>query len=125
MSLDKSTFDHLQISAGLASPYGATIHDGAVNFSIYVRRAAKVSLCLFCGEDLRDLIKEFELDPTLNKTGEVWHIRINGLPPFTPYAYRVTSQQCPQHSLLLLDPYAKSLTSHSSWGRIEKFLINP
>lgn len=50
----------------------------AVNFALYSSGASGVKLCLFKEADLQNgrLSYEVELDPTNNKTGDVWHIAL-------------------------------------------------
>ena len=54
---------------------------GAVNFAVYSSNAHLVELCFFWEEDLREgrLTHAIQLDPVLNKTGDVWHIQVPGL----------------------------------------------
>ena len=59
-----------------------------INFAIAAKDAQKLSLCLFDENNPVIPFKEIELNPHLNKTGDVWHVRIEGLPPFILYGYR-------------------------------------
>ncbi|CUI16398.1 Glycogen debranching enzyme [Candidatus Protochlamydia naegleriophila] len=110
----KSEID-LEVTAGIPYPFGTSDYQGGVNFAVYAKEAEKLSLCLFLENNTLTPFKEIELDPALHKTGDVWHVLIRNLPPFTVYAYRVTPiGSADAH--LLLDPYAKAVVSHTSWG---------
>src|SRR3954452_18082358 len=59
---------------GHCRPFGATVQPGGVNFAIFSRNAQRVTLLLFREGQEELPFAEFELDPSLNKTGDVWHI---------------------------------------------------
>lgn len=106
----------LSILPGDPFPFGATPTANGVNFAVAAKDAKQLSLCLFDENNPAAPFKEIELNPELNKTGEVWHALIEGLPPFTLYGYRATPSPPEEGSFLLLDPYAKIVASHSAWG---------
>lgn len=106
----------LQISPGKPFPFGASVVQDGVNFAIAAKDAQKLILCLFDEHAQDHPFKELELDPQVNKTGEVWHVLIKGLPPNFVYGYKVFSDPNSEASNLLLDPYAKIVASHSNWG---------
>lgn len=101
--------DSIIISPGFPIPFGATPMKNGINFSVSAKDAQKLSICLFDENNTTSPFKEIEFDPSLHKTGEVWHAFIQGLPPFALYAYKTES------SSFLLDPFAKSVASHSLW----------
>lgn len=105
----------LQTSCGIPYPFGASLTQNGINFAVYAKEAQKLSLCLFEENNLSTPSKEIELDPTLNKTGDSWHILVQGLPPNPIYAYRLTPSQ-QETNFLLLDPYAKAVVSRSDWS---------
>lgn len=119
-----STLD-LHISPGKPFPFGVSHPANGLNFAIAAKNAQKMSLCLFDDHQLDHPAKEIPLNPSLNRTGDVWHIQIQGLPPSTTYAYRIFSQSFPEKSLLLLDPYAKEVASPSSWHSISSTPYRP
>lgn len=104
----------LQVSSGMPYPFGNTTKDEGINFAIAIKDAEQVTLCFF-EESQNSPFQEIQLDPIKNRTGNVWHALINGLPPCVAYGYRVTSND---QSVLLFDPYAKSIASHASWGEL-------
>lgn len=103
----------LKISPGLPTPFGPTERGSAVNFAIFIKDADSVTLKLYSENDREHPIQEISLDPTQNRTGHVWHVQIEGLPPFTSYGYQVKHKD---QSLFLFDPYSKALTANSKWG---------
>jgi len=121
----------LQISSGFPLPFGASKQDEGVNFAIAAKKAQKLTLCIFDENDLENFI-EIKLDPDVNKTGDVWHIQIKGLPSCIIYGYRVFPDALQETSLLVLDPYAKAVNTPRDWydqsapyRPLGKFLISP
>jgi isoamylase len=111
---------------GLPLPFGATVTPDGVNFAVFSRHATAVSLVLFVN-DGKDTINsqtvELQLDPVLNKTGDVWHILVDGTIHNFTYCYRVNGPHDPTGTglyfdpdTLLLDPYARALTNGEQWG---------
>lgn len=108
---------------GLPQPPGASFLGSGVNFALFSRHASQVSLVLksTVKEDKDELI-ELKLDPFLNKTGDMWHIFVSGLPEDFSYGYRLDGLQDPlgkghhfNKKNILIDPYAISVTP-SVWG---------
>jgi glycogen operon protein len=70
----------------------------------------------------------YPLDPSVHKTGDIWHILLQGAPPGLRYGYRIIGPNEPQVSghfyngnHILLDPYARALAS-GPWGEIRPYL---
>ena len=107
---------------GHCRPFGATVEPNGVNFAIFSRHAERVSLLLY-REGTMEPIAEIPLDPSANKTGDVWHIFIADLPLSILYAYRVFGPFLPQkgHRFdpkeIVLDPYARALSGGHAWGK--------
>jgi glycogen operon protein len=110
----------LQIARGRPLPLGATAQADGVNFALLGRHATAVFLVLY---DLsgRDLLAEVTLHGRRNRTGDHWHVLVNGLPPSFSYGWRVAGPSGPGHrydpNLVLLDPSATALTDGAPWGR--------
>lgn len=102
----------IESSRGFPSPYGTSIHPKGVNFALFSQHARAVSLSLFRPNDTAPYI-EIPLDPTLNKTGDVWHIFVYDLPHDHSYGYRIEGPHTHGHrfdnSKIVLDPYARSV----------------
>ncbi|PKL37259.1 MAG: glycogen debranching enzyme GlgX [Spirochaetae bacterium HGW-Spirochaetae-1] len=118
MLLDRAT---LITSPGSPLPLGADTVSNGVQFSIFSRNATSVTLVLFSGKEHKAPYIEIELDPFLNKTGDIWHIWIEGLREGQQYGYRIDGPHDPlrghrfNKNKLLLDPYARAVTDNFIW----------
>jgi len=106
---------------GYPLPLGVHLHDDGAQFAIFSRGATAVSLLLF--EDLCDALpyQTMILDPMYNRTGDIWHIWVEGITAGQLYAYRVDGPYSPgqgerfnKHKLLL-DPYAAAFSFRPHW----------
>ncbi|MBW2504314.1 MAG: glycogen debranching protein GlgX [Deltaproteobacteria bacterium] len=117
----KQACSKLTIRRGRPLPFGATPLADGVNFAVFSRHATAVSLVLFHPLEKRPCA-EFALDSDRHRTGDVWHIFVEGLLPGFAYGYKVdglSRSTDPRHRYTavhtLLDPYARSLTGPSLW----------
>lgn len=94
---------------GKPFPYGSSVTSEGVNFAVYIKSPEKVSLCLFDEDKIDTPRAEYELNPAINRTGNIWHIFIKNLKLPLIYGIRV-------NGTLLLDPYAKILASSPNWN---------
>ncbi len=84
---------------------------GGVNFAFFSRHASRVRLELFDHPQDAAAARVIDLDPERNRTGEVWHIWVEGIGPGQLYAYRVDGPYQPPEGhrfdfhKLLLDPF--------------------
>lgn len=118
--LDAVTTD-FAVLRGHPQPYGVSILANGINFAVFSRHATTLSLVLFYPGNLDPLI-EFPFDPRVNRTGDVWHIYLQGLMPGFEYGYRVAREHendAPVHRFdvnqVLLDPYARAVSGPSLW----------
>jgi isoamylase len=115
-------YEEFKTSRGYAHPYGATSFQKGINFALFSKHADHVSLCLFPPGQTSPIC-EIPLNPQLNKTGDVWHIFVDELPFDYCYGFRVSGPYDPKHGhrfdnhAILLDPYAKHISSPSHWGQ--------
>ncbi len=114
---------NLILDGGHPIPEGATLYPEGVNFALFSRHGRAVTLVLEIQGERTSQV-ELELDPLVNKTGDIWHILIKNLPERFAYGFRVSGPFEPESSghhyndkLILIDPYAKALNS-SSWGDV-------
>lgn len=121
-----NTINGFECRRGRAMPFGATIVEGAVNFSIYSKEAKSCTLVLFHHSQKRPFA-EIPI-PSEFKTGNVYTIMVFGLDiDTTEYGYRFEGENDPGKGLLfdsskvLLDPYAKSVSGRSVWGKRSRF----
>jgi isoamylase len=106
--LDLVTAD-FEFVRGSPLPFGATVIRGGVNFALFSKNAAAITLVLFQPEDRIPLL-EFPLDPRFHKTGDVWHCLFSGLDPGIHYGYRI------DNGAVLLDPFGKAVWGRPHWG---------
>src|SRR5579859_1560519 len=102
---------------GDSYPLGATYDGAGTNFGLFSEVAQRVELCLFDDDGSESRVDLREVD------GFVWHGYLPGISPGQRYGYRVhgpynpgAGQRC-NPSKLLLDPYAKAIDGHVTWGQ--------
>jgi len=117
---------------GKPEPMGATYDaaTGVNNFAVMSSNAMAISLVLFDEDDLAAgrSTHEIPLNPTFNRTGDVWHIALPDLSQDLLYGYRVRGPHqdldpdSPGHrfddSAVVLDPYAQAVLSRRNWGKL-------
>jgi isoamylase len=110
-------------------PYGANIDTDGVHFSIFSRHATRVWLLLFDSAEDDAPAYEIELNPELNRTGDVWHTWIRGLKAGQLYLWRMDGPHEPgkghrfDPEILLLDPYTRAITGHYYWNPVQPELL--
>jgi isoamylase len=58
---------------GTSAPLGATVSARGVNFSVFAKRASRVELLLFDGEQAAEPSRVIALDPITHRTYHYWH----------------------------------------------------
>ncbi|MDR2734922.1 MAG: glycogen debranching protein GlgX [Spirochaetota bacterium] len=112
----------LKVSQGSPLWLGASVGDRGVNFAVISAGASAVSIVFF-ESGIHNAYFEVALDPRRNKTGDVWHALIEGLPEGFRYGYRVDGPYNPKKGYrfdrqkILIDPYALALTGGAIWGK--------
>jgi isoamylase len=113
------------IQRGHPLPLGTTVHRKGVNFSIFSKHATGCALLLF-EPGSTEPAATLPLDPRTNRTGQVWHIFVEGLDVGAHYAFRFDMQPNPNPDVYrfdpskrLLDPYARVLSGGAKWGDFE------
>lgn len=91
----------LHISTGMAEPLGLSFERDRANFALFSAHATAVILGLFWDEKIEEI--------PLERTGEIWHVAINGIPKGATYAYRCVgpAELLYNPNVWLADPYAK------------------
>jgi isoamylase len=108
-------------SAGSPLPHGVHLHMGGVNFALFSRHATRVWLLLFEDVHATQPFQVVELDPRHHKTGDMWHICVQGAGRGLVYAFRVEGPHDPGRGhrfdagKILLDPYATALAGPARW----------
>lgn len=97
----------ISLTVGFASPLGAEVQSGGVNFSLFSAHAERVELCLFDAEG-----NEQRVDLPA-RSGDIWHGFLPGAKAGQRYGYRVHGPWQPAQghrfnpAKLLLDPCAR------------------
>ena len=106
------------VRLGTPYPQGATYDGTGVNFAIYSENATSVDIDLFRrAEDSTP----YEVISLKERDNFVWHGFVSGLDPGNLYGLRVDGPYKPEEGLrfnrnkLLIDPYARAITSNISW----------
>ncbi|WP_081941883.1 glycogen debranching protein GlgX [Spirochaeta lutea] len=121
----------ITVRPGKALPFGATLTPHGVQFSLFSRHATMVSLCLFSDSQDDTPTIEIDLIPEINRTGDCWHVLVEGIAPGQLYLYRVDGPYEPSEghrfnaNKLLIDPYAKALTGDFQWNLGEALGYDP
>lgn len=113
--------EHTEVRRGVPLPLGTHGYGGGVNFALFSRHASRVRLELF--DHAIDIApaRAIDLDPTRNRTGDVWHVWVEGIRPGQLYAYRVDGPYQPREGhrfnfhKLLLDPFATAISRVPNW----------
>ncbi len=114
------------IDRGSPIPLGPDRTARGVNFSVMARHATGMTLEIFEGDE--DQAKAIiPLDPRLNRTGDVWHVRVLHHEPemlrSLRYVWKADGPNDPSRGLYydpnrpLLDPYSVAFSGVSAWGR--------
>ena len=112
----------LEYRVGRVFPFGATVTDGGVNFSIFSKEARSCTLVLYHhGSDEPFVEIPF---PEEFRIGDVYTMMVFGINiETTEYGYRFDGEFDPREGLwfdrskVILDPYARSVSGRSVWGK--------
>jgi isoamylase len=58
--------------------HGTPCAPAGVNFALFAQHAKRVTLCLY--DEASDSVSEYPLDPGSQRSGDVWHVCLEGLP---------------------------------------------
>jgi len=113
--------EQTDVRVGVSLPLGPYARGKGVNFAFLSRHASRVRLELFDHPEEATAARVIDLDPARNRTGDVWHVWIEGIRPGQLYAYRVDGPYQPKDghrfnfSKLLLDPFATAISRLPTW----------
>ena len=85
---------------GRPLPFGATPDEKGVNFSLFSKNAVNVIIELFQNFYDETPIFSYSFHPVHNKTGDVWHVYLEGVAPGAFYGYRVFGPYLPEFGSL-------------------------
>ena len=118
-------------AAGKPYPLGAHLTDRGVQFSVFSRHATGVTLLLFDEPQQERPGLSIPLDPRQHRSGDVWHIEVEGLGAGALYLFHVDGPYDPDRghrfnpNLYLLDPYARALTGGFRWELSGQYGYDP
>jgi len=113
--------ERTDVRVGVPLPLGTHAHGEGVNFAFFSRHASRVRLELFDHPEDAAATRVIDLDPARNRTGDVWHVWVEGIRPGQLYAYRVDGPYQPKDGhrfnvhKLLLDPFATAISRLPTW----------
>jgi len=113
--------EHTDVRRGVPLPLGTHESEGGVNFAFFSRHASRVRLELFDHPADATPAKVIDFDPVRNRTGDVWHVWLEGIRSGQLYGYRVDGPYQPKEghrfnfNKLLLDPCATAIARLPDW----------
>jgi len=113
--------ERTKVRSGVPLPLGPHESGGGVNFAFFSRHASRVRLELFDHPADATPARLIDLDPSRHRTGDVWHVWVEGIHSGQLYAYRVDGPYRPEEghrfnfNKLLLDPYATAISRLPDW----------
>ncbi|HVN23619.1 MAG TPA: hypothetical protein VMT71_06585, partial [Syntrophorhabdales bacterium] len=110
-----------RVLPGYPLPLGAHLRNEGAQFNLFSRHASRVALLLFDEPEDASPSEIIELDPSTFRSGDIWHVWVEGIKAGQYYAYKVFGPYQPSRGhrfnghKLILDPYAKSLSRKPLW----------
>ena len=108
------------LGRGQPLPLGATRVPNGVNFAVLSRRATRVRIDILHESARGEPLASVLLDEVHHRTGDHWHIRLDGLPERFCYGWRVEGPEGVRHrfdpSRVLLDPCGTIVSNGAVWG---------
>lgn len=111
--------DSIRTKAGKPMNLGTTVTPKGVYFTVFSRNAKKIFLELYNSAEDAVPYHTVELTPEENRTGDLWHVFVEGLKAGDLYLYRVDGPFTPSRghrfdkNQSLFDPRAKAFTTGS------------
>ncbi len=106
---------------GFPLPLGTYTWGSGTNFAVFSRHATRLWLELFTNAEDRAPQHRIELAPDKHRTGDIWHVWVEGVAPGQLYGYRADGPYAPEKGhrfnphKLLIDPYAAAITHLDDW----------
>ena len=104
------------VRSGVPLPLGAHRRGNGVNFALFSRHATGVRLDLFDRSEVAMPVRTIILDAARNKTGDIWHVWLEGIQPGLLYGFRIAGPYAPHQghrfnpNKLVVDPHATAIT---------------
>lgn len=100
----------MQIQPTPPLPLGCHREGRSIHFRIASAHAKQMTLGLFFDTESSIPTHEISFDPTIHRTGDIWHLCVEGVPEVFGFGYRVNDE-----TTWLLDPYAPLVISPCKW----------
>ena len=113
-----------EVRSGSALPWGAHQLGDGVNFVLFSRHATAVRLEFYHNPDDSVAFRTIDLDPVHHRTGDAWHVWVQGISPGQLYGYRIEGPYQPEQGhrfnsqRLLLDPFSRAVAGVRDWNFI-------
>jgi len=97
------------------APFGATVHESGVQFSVFSRSATAMRLLLYNKVNDREPSEIIEFDRDTDRWGDVWSVQVPGLDAGQLYHFQASGPWAPEQGhrfdsgARLIDPYAGAL----------------
>jgi isoamylase len=115
-------FEEGEVRAGNPLPIGgAHPYADGVNFVLFSRHATRIRLEFYQWADDGYPTRIIDLDPARHRTGDVWHVWVQGVTNGQLYGYRIEGLYQPEQGhrfnphRLLLDPYSRAIDGVENW----------
>ncbi|MGI9471376.1 MAG: glycogen debranching protein GlgX [Rubripirellula sp.] len=104
-------------------PFGATLQDTGVQFSVFSRSATAMRLLLYNKVTDREPAEVIDFDRDTDRWGDVWSLNVPGIDKGQLYHFQASGPWDPEHghrfdsSARLIDPYAQALAGEFQKGK--------
>ena len=111
------------IHPGSPWPLGSSLTRRGVNFVLAAPGADRIELLLYSNSNDRSPERVIELDVRRHRSGDYWHVEVEGVGEGCCYGYRVFGPLAPgghgfQPSKVLLDPAARAISGWDVYDRV-------
>ena len=111
------------IHTGSPWPLGSSLTTRGVNFVLAAPEADRIELLLYDSGNDRSPERVIELDGRRHRSGDYWHVEVEGLGEGCCYGYRVFGPLAPgghgfSPSKVLLDPTARAISGWDVYDRV-------
>ena len=111
------------IHPGSPWPLGSSLTSRGVNFVLSAPGADRIELLLYSNGNDRSPERVIELDGRRHRSGDYWHVEVEGVGEGCCYGYRVFGPLAPgghgfQPSKVLLDPAARAISGWDVYDRV-------
>ena len=113
-----------KVKVGAAWPLGSSVTPNGVNFSIAAPHAKNVEILIFQDEN-DDFPKETISLDVQNRSGDYWHVEVEGLTEGALYGYKISvNDREATEENLVLDPCARAIAGWKNYLRTQEGKVN-